>query len=675
MKASDLPQLTSVSRPTVSPDGTRAVVSVTHPDFSSDDYVGQLWTVPLDGPGKPTRMTRGHRDTAPSFSPDGRLIAFLRAEPASPAQVYVQDAHGGEPVQVTAQTLGVTGFEWSPNSGRLAFLARLPETGRYGTVPGLDAAAEPPRRITTRRYRTNGVGYIIDRRTQVFLVPVPDVWAEPVPVPVPSAEQQARVDTDEDSPRPGLPTATLLTSDAVAYEHSGLAFSPSGGTVVTISARHAGRDTDLRSNLVEIPCETTGTAATHRVLLDESARLDIHQVAWSPSGELWFLAHDVGESGQDFVGRSAALYRLNPDAGEPERITDPGALDLDDSVPITATDDGSVLVQGLDRGRAQLLTVGPDGVAAPLTSGDVVVTGSHGRGGPIVYSFQDARTAGDLAVARKDATGIRLTDFSADLRGSGIAAAREMTITGRDGYPVHGWLLTPSGEGPHPVLVNIHGGPFAQYTVALFDEAQVYVDAGYAVLMCNPRGSRGYGEEHGRAIRHRMGTVDRFDVLDFLDRALAGNSTLDPGRIGIMGGSYGGYLTAWIIAHDHRFRAAIVERGYLDPELFVGTSDIGDFFGDEYTGTDPDAVRAQSPQAVVGQVRTPTLVMHSEQDLRCPLSQAERYYLALLRQDVPTELVVFPGEDHELTRSGRPRHRLQRFEIVLDWWTRYLPVR
>jgi dipeptidyl aminopeptidase/acylaminoacyl peptidase len=171
-----------------------------------------------------------------------------------------------------------------------------------------------------------------------------------------------------------------------------------------------------------------------------------------------------------------------------------------------------------------------------------------------------------------------------------------------------------------------------------------------------------------------MGTLDFTDVIDFLDGAIAENPSFDGERVGVMGGSYGGYLTAWTIAQDHRFAGAIVERGYLDPEFFVGTSDIGDFFTDEYTGADPERIRAQSPQAFVHQVTTPTLVIHSENDLRCPLSQGERYYAALKRQGVEAEMLIFPGENHELSRSGRPRHRLQRFDAILDWWGRHLPV-
>lgn len=291
--------------------------------------------------------------------------------------------------------------------------------------------------------------------------------------------------------------------------------------------------------------------------------------------------------------------------------------------------------------------------------------------GRVVVSYVDPRSVGDVAVVEEN--GLRpLSDLSAPLRAAGIRPPEELVVSTRDGGEVHGWLLEPAGPGPHPTLLLIHGGPFAQFTGSLFDEAQVYVGAGYAVVMGNPRGSAGYGQAHGRSIRHRLGTVDMTDVLDLLEGALDAHPSLDRDRLGIMGGSYGGYLTAWTIAQDHRFAGAIVERGFLDPEVFIGTSDIGTYFAEQYTGDDPGQRRTQSPQAVVDRVRTPTLVIHSEDDLRCPLSQAQRYHLGLVRAGVQTELLVFPGENHELSRSGRPRHRVQRFAAILDWWSRHL---
>ena len=290
-------------------------------------------------------------------------------------------------------------------------------------------------------------------------------------------------------------------------------------------------------------------------------------------------------------------------------------------------------------------------------------------------SFADAATAGDLA-ALEDGQLRLLTDFSAELRlQAEIIEPQELTVDSADGYPVHGWLVLPPGKGPHPVLLNIHGGPFSQYTAALFDEAQVYAAAGYAVLMCNPRGSSGYGQAHGRSIKEKMGTVDMQDVLSFLDGALAKFQELDGGALGIMGGSYGGYLTAWTISQDHRFKAAIVERGFLDPVSFIGSSDIGWFFGGEYTGSSAEQMAAQSPMATVRNVQTPSLVIHSEEDLRCPVEQGQRYFTALKQQGVDAAFLVFPGENHELSRSGTPHHRKQRFEEILRWWARYLPTK
>lgn len=660
MRPADLELLVGVSRPTVHPGGGRAVVAVTHPSLTADASVGQLWNIPLSGHAAPRRLTRGFRDTAPRFSPDGRLIAFLRSLPKSAPQLYVVDAAGGEPVAVTDRTLGVTEFAWAPDGRSLAFVSREPEQGRYGTVEGIDAGAERPRRIDTVKYQQNGLGYITDRRAHVYVVAAPDVWAEPAIVPV--AEPDGTT-----APAPTSATPRALTSGG--WDDTTIAFSPDGTTVAFVSARHETRDDDLRSSVFTVPIDGSGDPVD---VTGEHGSFSIVAVGYGLNGALYFSAQDVGESGRDFVARNTALYTIERPGSTPRRLTDPETVDLTES-DIVAYRDDSVLVTDRRRGALVLTEVQADGTSRRLTDDVTVVNGVGTAGDTIVASIANAGTAGDVAVVGGD--GVRtLTDFSRELRERGIIVPRELTIEGRDGYPIHGWVVAPEGVGPHPVLLNIHGGPFAAYTAALFDEAQVYAAAGYAVVLCNPRGSAGYGQEHGRTIRQRMGTVDLDDVLDFLDGACAAVPGLDAERVGVMGGSYGGYLSAWTIAHDHRFAAAIVERGFLDPAAFMGTSDIGSFFSDEYTGTDPAAIAAQSPQAVVDRVSTPTLVMHSANDLRCPLGQAERYYAALKRNGVEAELVIFPGEDHELSRSGRPRHRRERFEIILDWWQRHLPV-
>ncbi|MCY7325069.1 MAG: S9 family peptidase [Microbacteriaceae bacterium] len=661
MIANDVPLLTAVSRPTVHPDGSRAVVAVSHPDLDADAYVGQLWTVPLAPGASPTRLTRGRLDSAPQFSPDGRLLAFLRDTGDGPAQLHVVSATGGESVRVTEQKLGIGSYRWSPDSTRLAFTARVPEHGRYGTVDDLVAAAEPPRRFTTLRYRSNGIGYTTDRHTHVFIVDVPDPTAEPAYRVAPSPHDQA--------PAVAHPGVRQLTSGP--FDHGPIAFSPDGTTIAVVAARHDSRDEDLATDVFALALGED--AGAPQQLTDSGASLGIVAIEWAPDGTVYVLGTELGASRRDFVGRGTSLWALGGAGLPARRLTDPATHDLGEvGSHITVADQG-VLVQNRARGRVELLRIGSDGTVSVAVAGDIAVTGHDAVGDTIVASFTSPRSEGELGVVEHGRVR-QLTDFSAALAERGIAEALEFMLPARDGHTVHGWVLEPEGKGPHPVLLNIHGGPFAQYGVSFFDEAQVYVAAGYAVVLCNPRGAAGYGEEHARAIRQRMGTVDLTDVLDFLEGAIARRPRLDGTRVGIMGGSYGGYLTAWAIAHDHRFAAAIVERGYLDPEQFVGTSDIGSFFTDEYAGTDPELLRAQSPQAVVDRVSTSTLVLHSADDLRCPLAQGERYYAALARNGVPTELLVFPGENHELTRSGRPRHRVQRFAAILDWWARYLPT-
>ena len=202
----------------------------------------------------------------------------------------------------------------------------------------------------------------------------------------------------------------------------------------------------------------------------------------------------------------------------------------------------------------------------------------------------------------------------------------ELETTAGDGYPVHGWLFRPTGRpsrrAGHPVVLMIHGGPHTQYSGNLFDEAQVLAGAGYAVVMGNPRGGSGYGADHGRAVKEAIGTVDVADLTALLDHALT-RTDLDASRVGVQGGSYGGLMTTWLVAHSDRFTAAISERAVNAWDSFAGTSDIGWFFGDEYVGA---FAHEQSPLTWADQIRTPTLVVHSERDFRCPLEQGQRLY-------------------------------------------------
>jgi dipeptidyl aminopeptidase/acylaminoacyl peptidase len=648
VQPANLPLIKVLSAPAVAPNGGWAVVAAVRPDFAADSYVGQLWRVSLDG-GEPTRITRGFRDTAPQISPDGRLVAFLRAGSDSRAQVAIMPAEGGEPMVITDAKLGVDDFAFSPDSRRLAYVAAVPELGRYGTVEGVCSSREDPRHIRSLQFQSNGVGYVADRRSQLFVLTVPDPRSEPPTRPVGRAAKDG-VEVQL------VPVAEQLSQGNVDHVDPVWA----GDSIIVAAARHEQRDLDLRSDLyrfdpgVAEPVRITDSAVGPSVL-GSAVVVDAH---------VFFVGINLGPSGRDVAGVNASVFVVPVTGGEARALTDPETVCIEGPL---AADGAAVLAVDQVRGSGQVIRVDSSGeVDRWAVGGSARFVGAGGGARvAVVATVVSSGELMNLAAPRE-----MLTDFAAELADQVIVPVEQMA-TSLDGYPVHGWVVRPDGDGPHPAVLMIHGGPFGAYSDTFFDEAQVLAGAGYAVVMCNPRGSAGYGQAHGKAVKGRLGENDVADVLTFLDHCLAADPSLDAGRVGVMGGSYGGYLTAWIIAHEHRFAGAIIERGYLDPQSMIGAADIGWYFPQEYHQSRA-AMDAQSPLMLVGQVRTPALVIHSEQDLRCPLATAERYYTELKLAGVEAELLIFPGENHDLSRAGTPHHRRARFEHILDWWARHL---
>ena len=624
----DLALLRTPGTPTLSPDGSRAVVAVTRPDLDEDGYRSRLWLVDTTGATPPRPLTDGHRDSAPAWSPDGRWIAFLRAPAEGKPQLHLLPADLGDARAVTTDEqhpLGAGAPRWSPDSTRLAYSTRVPEQGRYGTEEKQTPDKEPPRRITRMWSRVDGLGFLLDRPEHVFVL---DPFA------------------DEPSP--------VQVTDGPADDHQ-VSWTPDGRLLFTTD-RDAPEHTNVHNDVYS--CAADGSDLVR--LTPEG------QAAGSPVGlgstVLYVGPTDLTDG--DFVGRNEAVWSVPADGSAgPTRLTD-ATHDLaftDRLIPYGQRALGITR----SRGAQELVAVGLDGEVEVLLGGARTVTAADARGDTVVAVAADAVSGGELFRVGSDEP---LTDFGAELAGTGrLRPMQELTATAPDGYPVHGWLVRPDPavfSGPRPVLLAIHGGPHAQYGYTLFDEAQVYAGAGYVVVLGNPRGAAGYGEDHARAIKHRMGTVDTDDLA---------TDGADGSRVGVMGGSYGGFMTTWLAGHvGDRFTGAIVERAVTAWDSFLGSSDIGFTFGPQYVGTDPAAVAGQSPLTYADKIDMPVLIIHSEQDWRCPVEQAQRLFVALRQRGVPAELLLFPGEGHELSRSGLPSHRLARFEAVLDWWSRHL---
>ena len=273
----------------------------------------------------------------------------------------------------------------------------------------------------------------------------------------------------------------------------------------------------------------------------------------------------------------------------------------------------------------------------------------------------------------------QLTNLNRGFVANAVLAEPERFVISHHGVEVEGWVYLPPGEDKVPLLLNIHGGPASAYGYWFFDEFQVYTGAGYGVVALNPRGSHGYGSDHAMAIIgtwHEDDSPDMVDLLAAVDVAIAAHPRLDPERMGVMGGSYGGYATVRVSARDDRFRSAVAERGLFSFTSFLGTSDIGPWFTRVYLrdgAADPLRVWESGPLSVADEITTPTLILHADGDFRTPIEQGEQLFAKLLENEVPVEMLRFPApEGHEMSRSGSPKHRVERFEAILEWHGRHL---
>jgi len=652
MTIDDLVSMKWVSDPQISPDGTRVVYVQKVVDREGDTYRAHLWIVPFDG-GPARQFTAGsHQDSLPRWSPDGRWIAFLsdRAAPPGegkkPKQIYVIPADGGEAQALTTGTHSPADLTWSPDGTTLAFVGK-----RDAPKPTSDVKI-----ITRVRYKFDGEGYWDERYKHLFTV----------------------------SSRGG-PATQVTTGD---FDHVDPVWSPDGRHLAFVSNRTSEADFTNVTDVWVLPLGGEARCLTQSVG-------PCSMPVWSPDGTaIAYLGHDNAFMGATNLG----LWVVPVRGGGPRLLTREFDRALTHhaindmrthpkvGTPVWLPDGGRILVLVAEGATNQLAFVTiSSGAVSVLTTGAREIFG-YGFTPSVtagVLAVSDPLTPGDLWAVRVDGTGVnerRLTAVNADLlEGIDLSVPERFAFEGADGWPVEGWVMRPRGvrEGTrYPTILQIHGGPHGAYGEAFFHEFQLLASEGYALVYTNPRGSQGYGQRFTAATHHDWGGKDYEDIIRGLDAALARYAFLDPDRLGVAGGSYGGFMTNWVVGHTDRFKAAVTMRSISNHLSQWGTSDLAfmkgfwEFPGDPWEA--PTWYWERSPLAYVTNIRTPLLILHSEMDLRCPIGEGEQLFAALKKLRREVVFVRFPHESHDLSRIGKPGHRTERLRLIVQWFGDHL---
>lgn len=647
----DLLALKNIGDLDISPDGSRVAYTLIEIDAEADDYRSTIWVVPTGG--EPAQFTRGpKRDTAPRWSPDGRSLAFLSNRDGDKPQLYVMAAAGGEPRRLTSLDQGAGPAVWSPDGTRLLFAVRTPIVAPPDKKD-TDARKrweQRPRVVTRAHYKDDGSGYTFDTRSRLFVVPV--AGGEPAQI----TDGDANDTTPSWSPD-GARIAFARTRTGVAdYNMTDIWVADADGGNARRATEHAGRAT---------------------------------WPSWSPDGRTIAL---YGTDAQTFElgDPMIRVWTVSASGGDERNLT----AGYDRSVAMvllaanhapTWSEDGSTLTfTASDAGNVQIVRAAVAGGSVQvLADGERQITGVSAapRARRIAFVASTTGNPADLFVCNWDGGDERrLTHINESvLAGLALPRIERRSFPNPNGGAIDGWLVRPVGvSGPAPMLVHIHGGPHG-FVGNVFPQSAFYwyvlAARGWAVIALNPSGSGSYGRAFAESLRGRWGEYDLPEQRAAVD-ALIAEGVADGDRLAVAGYSYGGYMTSWTIGHTDRYKAAVVGAPVTNLLSMYGTSDIGMWFETWEMEGSLAANRATyerlSPITYVGEVTTPTLIVHGEADDRCPIGQGEEFYIGLVAAGkTPAEFVRYPGGSHSFISNGRPSHRVDFTRRTVEWVERH----
>lgn len=653
----DLTQLASVTDPHISPDGTQLLFVRTEMDEENNTYVAHLFHGDLAS-GKITQWTHGNeRVSSPAWSENGEMLAFLSTRDEK-NQLYVMPATGGEARALTEFEKGVNSFRWSPCGNKIWFDAMVKDGKSFADKEdkeeGKDSKKHPePVFVSNMKYKMDGMGL----------------------VPQDEHRQIGSIDVESKN-------IVQLTSGKFHYNLE--AVSHDGSKLAYGVVREENLDFVFRQPLYlyDIESEVETAVADGDGSFDGAAfSFDDAKLAYISSTRQFENATHTEVSVYDIASKTSMCLTEGIDAPVGDYVVadhQQGAA----APAVVWTKDDHLYFQVSTMGDVRLYFASLDGAVYPASP-----EMEH------VYGF-DVDRNGEFAVAAISnpvnpgelykltiATGEReaLTAFNNSyLEETELAMPESIVAEGADGWPVHGWLMKPRGfaEGEkYPLVVNIHGGPHAMYANTFVHEMQLLAARGFGVLYVNPRGSHGYSQEFVDAVRGDYGGGDYEDIMKSLESVISENPWIDTERLGVTGGSYGGFMTNWIVSRTNRFKAAVTQRSISNWVSFFGVSDIGYYFSPWQIGADMGDVNKlwdHSPLKYAADVETPLLILHSENDFRCPIEQSEQLYVTLKSLGKETEFIRFPEADHNLSRTGKPNLRFVRLEQITGWMEKHL---